>query len=94
MIGSETYRFDDSGRLVRITDEYGNHRDITYTAGRITSVTDGAGRDFGFSYDAAGYLTAITAPDNTSVCYGYTNDTPVQRPLSGRKDGGDCQRLL
>ena len=75
MIGSETYRFDDSGRLVRITDEYGNHRDITYTAGRITSVTDGAGRDFGFSYDAAGYLTAITAPDNTSVCYGYTNDT-------------------
>lgn len=74
-VGSETYRFDDSGRLIRTTDEYGNHRDITYTVGRLTSVTDGAGREFGFSYNAAGYLTAITAPDNTSVCYTYTGET-------------------
>ncbi len=74
-VGSETYRFDDSGRLIRTTDEYGNHRDITYTVGRLTSVTDGAGREFRFSYNAAGYLTAITAPDNTSVCYTYTGET-------------------
>lgn len=72
--GTQIYLFDSTGRLIRITDEYGNHMDITYTAGRITSVTDGAGREFGLSYNSEGQLTAITAPDNNNVCYTYTGN--------------------
>ncbi len=84
--GSEVYLFDASGRLIQIKDENGNHMDITYTSGRITSVTDGAGRDFGFAYNGNGFLTSITAPDNTSVLYGYTGNllTAVTYP-DGKK---------
>ena len=71
--GSDVYLFDDNGRLIRITDEAGNHMDITYTADRITSVTDGAGRDFWFAY-SGDHLTSITAPDDTRIAYAYTGD--------------------
>lgn len=72
--GTETYLFDSSGRLIQVKDDYGNHMDITYTSGRITSVTDGAGRDFGFAYNECGFLTSVTAPDNTGILYSYTGD--------------------
>lgn len=72
--GSEKDLFDDSGRLIRKTDAYDNHMDITYTSGRIASVKDGAGRAFGFVYNTSGNLTSITAPDGTSVQYGYTGN--------------------
>ncbi len=71
--GEDTYLFDNLGRLVQITDDCGNHLDITYTSGRITTVTDGAGRNFVFAYDDIGYLTSITAPDNTSILYTYSD---------------------
>jgi len=70
--GSEEYLFDAEGRLVKVTDEYGNTRVITYSNGRITSVTDGVGRSFVFTYDASGYLESIIAPDGTAVSYSYT----------------------
>ncbi|MGM9682677.1 MAG: hypothetical protein ACI3XQ_03675, partial [Eubacteriales bacterium] len=84
--GDDTYLFDTSGRLIRITDVAGNHMDITYTSNRITSVTDGAGREFGFNYNSNGQLTSITAPDSTYITYGYTNNllTSVTYP-DGRK---------
>lgn len=72
--GDETYRFDSMGRLVQIKDAVGNHMDITYTSNRITSVTDGAGRDFGFAYSSSGFLTSITAPDETSILYTYSGN--------------------
>ena len=72
--GEDTYQFDASNRLIKITDASGNHMVITYTSNRITSVTDGAGREFGFVYNASGQLTSITAPDNTSISYAYTNN--------------------
>ena len=72
--GSDTYRFDSEGRLVKITDENGNSMIITYTSGRITSVTDGAGRVFGFSYNSGGFLTSITAPDGTNILYTYSGN--------------------
>lgn len=73
--GSTTYLFDTDGRLTRITDEYNNHMDITYSSGRIASVTDGASRKFDFTYNSSGYLTSVTAPDNTKVQYTYSGDT-------------------
>lgn len=72
--GEDAYQFDASGRLIRITDAYDNHMDITYTSNRISSVTDGAGRDFGFVYNTNGQLLSITAPDSTYITYEYTNN--------------------
>ena len=72
--GEETYRFDYMGRLVQIKDAADNHMDITYTSNRITSVTDGAGRDFSFAYNSSGFLTSITAPDETSILYTYSGN--------------------
>ena len=74
-MGSDIYQFDINGRLVMITDEYGNHMDINYTNGRITSVVDGAGRSFAFVYNNNGYLISIVAPDGTSIYYEYTGNT-------------------
>lgn len=66
-IGSETYTFDTAGRLIKAADEYDNAMEITYTDGRISTVTDGAGREFLFAYSFTGDLTSITAPDGTVV---------------------------
>ena len=71
--GEDTYQFDASGRLIKITDASGNHMDITYTSNRITSVTDGAGREFGFTYNTNGQLLSIVAPDLTAINYTYTS---------------------
>ena len=72
-LNDDEYLFDMNGRLIRITDAAGNHMDITYTADRITVVTDGAGREFEFGYDEESQLKAVKAPDGTLIKYTYTN---------------------
>ena len=67
----ETYFFDAHGRLVGIEDVHKNRMDIHYTEDRITSVTDGAGRVFTFTYYEDGFLDSITAPDGTAIAYSY-----------------------
>ena len=74
MQGEQVYTFDYSGRLVQIMDEHKNHMDIIYTSNRITTVTDGAGRDFHFAYNSSGFLTSITAPDDTRISYTYSGN--------------------
>lgn len=84
--GEDTYQFDATGRLIKITDASGNHIDITYTSNRITSVTDGAGREFGFTYNSSGQLLSIVAPDLTVINYAYTGNqlTAISYP-DGKK---------
>lgn len=48
--GEDIYAFDTSGK---------NSMVITYISGRITSATDGAGRVFGFAYNASGFFTSM-----------------------------------
>ena len=73
--GEDTYQFDTFGRLIKITDTTKkNHIEITYTANRISTVTDGAERDFSFDYNSDGQLTSITAPDGTYITYTYTDN--------------------
>ena len=79
-IGAQTYLFDTEGRLIRISDEFSNSILITYTNGRITSVTDGAGRSFTFAYNTSGFLTSVTAPDGSAVSYMY--DTTCLRMVT------------
>lgn len=69
-IGSEQHLFDANGRLIKITDEYNNNMEITYTSDKITSVTDGAGRIFRFTYEDD-FLTCITAPDGRKKKFTY-----------------------
>ena len=73
-IETEIYRFDTKGRLISITDEHNNSMDIYYTNDRISSVTDGAGRDFDFAYNENSELESITAPDNTIISYQYDEE--------------------
>ena len=80
--GGEKYLFDEGGKLVKMTDESGNHLDITYTAGKITSVTDGACREFLFNY-LGGYLASVTAPDGSSVTYTYDGGNLTQITYPG-----------
>ena len=71
--GSETYQFDEQGRLIQITDADNNSMTIAYVDGKIASVTDGAGRVFEFEFVGA-YLASVTAPDGTAVHYAYDGD--------------------
>ena len=71
--GEDKYIFYAKGRLIKISDKY-NSMLITYTNDRISSVTDGAGRDFVFNYNSDGYLISILAPDNTCTNYSYDRD--------------------
>ena len=71
----ETWHFDQVGRLIRIAGtKYDNTRQYTYESGRLTRMTDGAGRTFTLTYDSSGYLTAITAPDETAITYTYSGE--------------------
>ena len=86
------YFFDPSGRLFKVVQGK-NEMNIHYTSDRITSVTDGAGRDFYFTYNAVGNLISVSAPDYSSenrniITYGYTDSllTNISYP-----DGGSVE---
>ena len=69
-MGDMTCRFS-GGRLCEIKDSYGNKNTVEYTDGRITRVTDGADREFLFSY-SGNYLVSVKAPDLSEITYTYT----------------------
>jgi len=79
--GEEKYGFDDKGRLVYIQSiEYPqNLIHISYENERIGTISDGAGRSFSFVYNESGYLTTITAPDNSEINYGYDSSGYLTR---------------
>lgn len=47
---------------------------FTYTNGKITGISDNAGRTVALAYNAGGLLTSITDPDGKTVQYGYNAD--------------------
>ena len=85
--GGETHLFDTAGRLIRVMDAHNNHMNLTYSsAGRLTSVTDGAGRVFSFTYqESTGTLTKVTAPDGTEISYAYSGSYLTQITYPGNK---------
>ncbi len=81
-----TWEFDTIGRLTDVTDRYGNQSSLTYdsTTGRLTSVSDPAGRgSLSFSYDStSGRLTSVSdwmTPSARTVQFAYTTSTGPKR---------------
>ena len=65
------YGFDSSGGLVSVTDINGNTLTVARDGlSRVSSVTDGAGRQLTFAYNAT-RLVSVTGPDAKSVTFGF-----------------------
>ncbi|HEX8687799.1 MAG TPA: S8 family serine peptidase, partial [Pyrinomonadaceae bacterium] len=70
---------DGTGRFkcTQVKDRNGNYQTITYTSGRIASITDTLARVINFNYDGNGRLSTITQQRGgatyTWATFGYTN---------------------
>ncbi len=68
----KTYHFDDiSGQLLSITDRNNNMIILSYSNGKLTSISDHSGRTIGITYDELGRILYITDPANrvTQIAY-------------------------
>ncbi len=65
------YRYDPEGHLVEVEDPVGLVTRLSYTGGRLSSVTDPGKRSSTFTYDGAGNLIRIVYPDGTSESLAY-----------------------
>ncbi len=68
-----TWSFDETGRLLRITDRFGNQSTLGYdTDGRLVSISDPAGRgSLTINYDGTGRIISVTDWIGHSVNYTY-----------------------
>ena len=60
--GTELRFEPTSGQLLSVRDRFGNETSYAYQAGRLQTITDPAGKQITFGYDAAGKLATITDP--------------------------------
>lgn len=75
-----TYSYDSDGRLLEITDPVALKTTFAYFSGRLTRITDPAGRTTRFEHDAFGNLTRIIAPDGAVRSFAY--DAPKGRLIA------------
>ena len=68
-----SYDFDAIGRLVVVADHAGNQTSLTYSSGRLATVTDPVGRTLTYSYNNDGLVDVVTDPAGHSVHYAYTD---------------------
>ena len=76
---SVRYGYDADGNRVSMMDTTGTSSYETDALGRITSVTNGAGKKVTYTYDANGNITAIGYPDGTAVSYEYDANNNLTR---------------
>jgi YD repeat-containing protein len=68
-------QFNSSGKLLSITDRFGNSTNFTYDAnGFLTSVTDSFGRVLTFSPNAAGRIISLSDGLGAIASYTYSSD--------------------
>ncbi|WP_243374403.1 RHS repeat-associated core domain-containing protein [Geotalea sp. SG265] len=78
--------FDTAGTATTIVDCNGNTLTLTYTSGKLASVTDPNGRIATFAYDGNGKLYTVTDPKNNVYTFTYTSGslTSVTHPDTGQ----------
>jgi YD repeat-containing protein len=79
------YQFDVAGVLQSITQRNGWVMSLSYSAGRLTRVTNAFGRSLLLAYDASGRVVSVTPPGSTAISYGY--DTADRLASSRYPDG-------
>lgn len=65
------FTFGPDGALTAIADRNGNSLQLAYSAGRLASIADTAGRVFSFAYDANGRIVSLTDPATRMVAFAY-----------------------
>lgn len=64
-------KYDTAGRLVEVGDRNGESTTLAYENGRLATVTDAAGRELGYGYNADGTVATLTDPLGRVVHYAY-----------------------
>lgn len=79
-----TFGFDTAGLLTQIKPRFLAATILGYTSGKLTSITDSAGRAITITYNATSptLIERVTLPDGRYVEYGYTSGrlTSVRNP--------------
>ncbi len=65
------YNFDATNHLASIVDRNGNTIALTYTGSNLTRITDTAGRNVDFTYDAGNRIVTITDPIARTAQFTY-----------------------
>ncbi len=72
-----TFLFDTAGNLTQIKPRFGPATTLAYASGKLSTITDSAGRAITISYLASDpnliEKVSLPAPDNRYVQYGYTS---------------------
>lgn len=79
-----TFKFDTSGALTQMKPRFGPATTLAYTSGKLSSITDSAGRTITVAYSGSNptLIEQVTLPDGRYVQYGYTGSslTSVRDP--------------
>jgi RHS repeat-associated protein len=69
------FSFDTAGKLTQIKPRFLPATTLAYTSGKLTSITDSAGRTIALTYTVADptLIEKVTLPDARYVQYGYTS---------------------
>lgn len=67
----QTLGYSASGQVTSVTDSFGRQMTIQWSGSRIAGITDPAGHQVAFEYDANGNLVSATYPDGTQRHYLY-----------------------
>jgi len=69
------FSFDSSGNLTQIKPRFLSATTLAYTSGKLSSITDSAGRTVTISYSVPNpsLIEKVTLPDGRYVQYGYTS---------------------
>ena len=69
-----TYEFSGAGRLESVADRNGNETTLAYESGRLTTITDPAGRQITLSYNGEGLVESAEDPMGHVVEYAYESE--------------------
>jgi YD repeat-containing protein len=79
-----TFTFNTAGNLTQMKPRFGPATTLAYTSGKLSSITDSAGRTITISYTVADptLIDKVTLADGRYVQYGYTSGwlTSVRDP--------------